>query len=67
MTDRAILEKGEARILRMSYHANAEKIGKPRAAQWLTGRLIELESTIYGAGFASRCRALMREIEETEA
>jgi hypothetical protein len=65
MSDRAQLEKAEARILVPSYFATVALLGKPKANMWLT-KQIDKTSKHYGAGFDHRCRSYMREIVETE-
>jgi hypothetical protein len=65
MSDRAQLEKAEARILVPSYYKTAKLIGKEQASFWLTKQIKRLEKH-YGAGFDHRCRSYMREIVETE-
>jgi hypothetical protein len=65
MSDRAQLEKAEARMLVPSYFATVALLGKPRANVWLTKQIAYLEPH-YGKGFDARCRKFMREITETE-
>jgi hypothetical protein len=50
----------------MYYHHQVAKSGKSQAAMWLADRLQHLEARVFGKGFEGRCRALMREIEDTE-
>jgi len=65
MSDRAQLEKAEARMLVPSYFATVALIGKLKANVWLTSQIAKAAQH-YGAGFDSRCRSFMREIVETE-
>ena len=65
MSDRAQLEKAEARILVPSYFATVALLGRPKANVWLSKQITRIESH-YGKGFDARCRAYMREITETE-
>ena len=65
MSDRAQLEKAEARILVPSYFATVALLGKPKANAWLT-KHIAIAGRHYGNGFDARCRGYMREITETE-
>ena len=65
MSDRAQLEKAEARMLVPSYFATVALLGKPKANAWLTKQIARIEKH-YGAGFDHRCRSYMREIVETE-
>ncbi len=50
----------------MSYHHNVKKFGKEAAGKWLTNRLKHLENKVYGKGFESRARGLMRYVEDKE-
>ena len=63
MSDRAQLEKAEARILVPSYYRTVELIGKINAALWLTKQIRKIQP-LYGQGFEARCRAYMREIDD---
>jgi len=65
MSDRAQLEKAEARILVPSYFATVALLGKPKANAWLT-KQISIIGKHYGTGFDTRCRGYMREITENE-
>ena len=65
MSDRAQLEKAEARMLVPSYFATVALLGKPKANAWLTKQIAKIKKN-YGAGFDARCRSYMREIVETE-
>lgn len=65
MSDRAQLEKAEARILVPSYFATVALLGRPKANAWLTKQIAIIEKH-YGRGFDARCRGYMREIAETE-
>ena len=65
MSDRAQLEKAEARILVPSYFATVALLGRPQANAWLT-KQIARAGQHYGFGFDARCRSYMREITETE-
>jgi len=65
MSDRAQLEKAEARILVPSYFKTVALLGKLKANVWLTSQ-IGKAAQHYGAGFDARCRSYMREIVETE-
>lgn len=65
MSDRAQLEKAEARMLVPSYFATVALLSKPKANAWLTKQIARIEKN-YGAGFDARCRSYMREIVETE-
>jgi hypothetical protein len=65
MSDRAQLEKAEARMLVPSYFATVALLGKPKANVWLTNQ-IAIIGKHYGNGFDARCRGYMREIAETE-
>ena len=65
MSDRAQLEKAEARVLVPSYFATVALLGKPKANVWLTSQIAKAAQH-YGVGFDHRCRSFMREIVETE-
>ena len=65
MSDRAQLEKAEARMLVPSYFATVALIGKLKANVWLTSQIAKAAQH-YGAGFDSRCRSFVREIVDTE-
>jgi len=65
MSDRAQLEKAEARMLVPSYFATVVLIGKLKANVWLTSQIAKAAKH-YGVGFDHRCRSFMREIVETE-
>lgn len=65
MSDRAQLEKAEARMLVPSYFATVALLGRPKANVWLTKQISYLEPH-YGKGFDARCRKFMREITENE-
>jgi Tfp pilus assembly protein PilE len=65
MSDRAQLEKAEARILVPSYFATVALLGRPKANAWLANQIARIEKH-YGKGFDARCRGYMREIVEIE-
>jgi hypothetical protein len=65
MSDRAQLEKAEARMLVPSYFATVALLGKLKANVWLTSQIAK-SAQHYGVGFDSRCRRYMREIMEDD-
>lgn len=65
MGDRVQLEQAEARVLVPSYFHNADKLGKPAAAIWLSKQINKIQKH-YGQGFDNRVRGYMRQIADGE-
>ena len=65
MSDRAILEKAEARELLPFYYNNVREVGKVEAAERLTKRIRVIQRH-YGFDFDRRVRGFMRQIDEQE-
>jgi len=65
MSDRAQLEKAEARMLVPSYFATVALLGKLKANVWLTNQIAK-SAQHYGVGFDNRCRKYMREIMKND-